>query len=90
MSRSAPPRSSSTARTPTGDLPRFLHRALTRIGAGAAVRRQAAGLLGGLHLRPVDAVLDRAAALDGLQLCSLRAIRLAIALATESPPTMVT
>lgn len=67
-----------------------LHRALHRIGAEKPVHELARTLLDGLHLRPVDAVLHRAAALDGQHLRSLDAIHLATALDSSTPPTFVT
>lgn len=66
-----------------------LHRALHRIEAEQSVRDQAEQLLDGLHLRPVDAVLQKAASLDGQHLRSLDAIHLATAL-DAGKPTFVT
>lgn len=66
-----------------------LYRALHRIEAEQSVQVQAEQLLGGLHLRPVDAVLHRAAGLDGQHLRSLDAIHLATAL-DAGEPTFVT
>ncbi|WP_340672128.1 type II toxin-antitoxin system VapC family toxin (plasmid) [Saccharopolyspora sp. ID03-671] len=62
-----------------------LHRALHRIEAEQSVRDQAERLLDGLHLRPVDAVLQKAAGLDGQHLRSLDAIHLATALDAGRP-----
>lgn len=67
-----------------------LHRALHRISAADEVVDQAEQLLDGLHLRPVDAVLQLAAELDGQHLRSLDAIHLATALSATSSPTFVT
>ncbi|MGH3515905.1 MAG: type II toxin-antitoxin system VapC family toxin [Haloechinothrix sp.] len=67
-----------------------LHRALTRVSAGPEAREQANALLNGVHLRPVDAILERAAALDGMHLRSLDAIHLATALSPGTRPTLVT
>nr|WP_228047257.1 type II toxin-antitoxin system VapC family toxin [Saccharopolyspora sp. HNM0983] len=62
-----------------------LHRALHRIEAEQSVRDQAEQLVDGLHLRPVDAVLQTAAGLHGQHLRSLDAIHLATALDAGRP-----
>lgn len=66
------------------------HRALRRITAQQPAHDLARTLLDGLHLRPVDAALHRAATLNGQHMRSLDAIHLAAALDSDTPPTFVT
>lgn len=66
-----------------------LHRTLARLYVEHSVHELADQLLGELYLHPVDAVLQRAATLDG-DLRSLDALHLATALTADPPPTLVT
>lgn len=67
-----------------------LRRALHRIAANVELHEQAEQLLGGMHLRPIDAVTEHAAQLEGTHLRSLDAIHLATALSSDPAPVLVT
>lgn len=67
-----------------------LHRALHRITAETELHHHAEQLLAGIHLRPIDAVTEHAAQLDGQHLRSLDAIHLATALSSDPTPIFTT
>ncbi len=67
-----------------------LRRALHRSNVDAELHQQAEQLLGGMHLRPIDAVVEHAAQLEEQHLRSLDAIHLATALSSDPAPVLVT